>query len=378
MNVVILEALCGSTTSLAILLLGRRGLRRLCGPRGAYACWLMPLLGAALPLLPVAALPHVLAAPARAFSRVVLPSVLASARTLSFGVVDARPLALAWILAASLFLCWQLLVYRSFMLDSQRSASVLPGKGGIPVLRCPGLAIPVAAGLLRRRVFVPDDFERRFTLPEREMVLRHEQAHHDRHDLLINFLALILLALHWWNPLAHCAYRRFRADQELACDATATRGLGSTARLAYGMAILKCAAAPRPILACAMSSKTELRARLVALTDRRDTPHRDMIRMVSAAIMLALGALLSTTATLGLATPDSEPVSVFARIGPQPALAGTVLQAHTRVTAYPTFSSYPIATVGVSAGEAARTAISHAILVTPLRVNDIGPEELDL
>ncbi|MGI4800043.1 MAG: M56 family metallopeptidase [Janthinobacterium lividum] len=378
MSAAILQALCGSTTSLAILLLGRGGLRRLCGPRMAYACWLMPLLGALAPLLPAAAIPDVLGAPARAVSRVVSPSVLASARIFGLGTVDVRPLCLVWILAAFLFLCRQLLAYRSFMLDAQRDAVFLPQGRGIPVLRSPGLAIPVAAGLLRRRVFVPDDFERRFTPPEREMVLRHEQAHHDRHDLPANLLALVLLALHWWNPLAHRAYRRFRTDQELACDATATRGLDGAARLAYGTAILKCVAAPRPVLACAMSGKPELRTRIAALADRQDTPRRDMIRTASAAVMLVLGALLSTAATLGLAVPDDGPILASARGHTPPSLAGAMLQAGTRSTAHPASWSNPVVTVGLPAGKAARTWISHAILVTPLQVPAVRPLELDL
>ncbi|MGI4795451.1 MAG: M56 family metallopeptidase [Janthinobacterium lividum] len=378
MSAAILQALCGSTTSLAILLFGRGGLRRLCGPRMAYACWLMPLLGAVAPILPAAAIPDVLGAPARAVSRVVSPSVLALARTFGLGMVDVRPLCLVWILAASLFLGWQLLAYHNFMLDAHRNAVVLPRESGITVLRSPGLAIPVAAGLLRRRVFVPEDFERRFTPPEREMVLRHEQAHHDRHDLPANLLALLLLALHWWNPLAYRAYRRFRADQELACDATATRGLDGAARLAYGTAILKCVAAPRPVLACAMSGKLELRTRLAALADCRDTPRRDMVRTASAAVVLVLGALLSTAATFGLAAPDDGPVLASARSRIPPPLASAVLQAETRGTPHPAFWSDPLAKVGLPAGGAVRTWISHAVLITPLQIPAITPVRFDL
>lgn len=77
---------------------------------------------------------------------------------------------------------------------------------------------PALVGLLSPRIALPVDFEQRFTPGERELILAHEAVHRDRLDNLWNLLATLLVALHWWNPLAWLGARRMQADQELACD----------------------------------------------------------------------------------------------------------------------------------------------------------------
>jgi hypothetical protein len=91
--------------------------------------------------------------------------------------------------------------------------------------------------LLRPRVALPADFEQRFPPAQRMLILAHEQVHRERHDNLWNLLACALAALHWWNPLAWWAARRFRADQELACDA-AVLAVRPGAQADYTLALL--------------------------------------------------------------------------------------------------------------------------------------------
>ncbi len=84
--------------------------------------------------------------------------------------------------------------------------------------RLPAGSSPALVGLLSPRIALPIDFEQRFTPAERELILAHEAVHRERLDNLWNLLATLLVALHWWNPLAWLGARRMQADQELACD----------------------------------------------------------------------------------------------------------------------------------------------------------------
>ena len=84
--------------------------------------------------------------------------------------------------------------------------------------RLPAGSSPALVGLLNPRIVLPIDFEQRFTPAERELILAHEVVHRERLDNLWNLLAALLVALHWWNPLAWLGARRMQADQELACD----------------------------------------------------------------------------------------------------------------------------------------------------------------
>ena len=52
-------------------------------------------------------------------------------------------------------------------------------------------------------------------------VLAHEMAHLRRKDHWVAWIELLVLAFHWWNPLAWFARRFLRRSAELACDAWA-------------------------------------------------------------------------------------------------------------------------------------------------------------
>jgi beta-lactamase regulating signal transducer with metallopeptidase domain len=103
--------------------------------------------------------------------------------------------------------------------------------------RLPVGSSPALVGLLRPRIALPADFELRFTPEERELILAHEAVHRERLDNLWNLLASILVALHWWNPLAWWGARRMQADQELACD-SAVLASQPDCRPTYAQALL--------------------------------------------------------------------------------------------------------------------------------------------
>lgn len=97
---------------------------------------------------------------------------------------------------------------------------------------------PHISGLLQPKVLLPHDFSSRFTPQQQQLILRHELAHWQRGDLHWNYLALALLALCWFNPVLWMAYRRYRQDQELACDALVLESASHQDRIAYGYALV--------------------------------------------------------------------------------------------------------------------------------------------
>jgi bla regulator protein BlaR1 len=97
---------------------------------------------------------------------------------------------------------------------------------------------PHISGFLRPTVLLPRDFAQRFSPQQQQLILRHELAHWQRGDLHCNYLALTLLALCWFNPLIWLAYRRYRQDQELACDALVLKDASAQDRIAYSYALV--------------------------------------------------------------------------------------------------------------------------------------------
>ena len=154
---------------------------------------------------------------------------------------------------------------------------------------------PLAFGLVRRYVAFPRDFADRYDADECELALAHEIGHHQRGDLFANWVALIVLALHWFNPVAWHAFRRFRADQELANDARVLAGRSAVDRHIYACAIVKAAHGGAVSAACHLHTITDLKGRLRMLTNTRLSRTRRATGAV--AILGAVTAGLIVTAS---------------------------------------------------------------------------------
>lgn len=111
----------------------------------------------------------------------------------------------------------------------------------------PGISSPAVAGLLRPVLLLPAEFDHAFTLAEVRLILRHELTHLKRHDLPVNALMCVLIALHWFNPVLWLAFFKVRADREAACDSQVLRNATHSGRLEYGHALLKVESAFSPL-----------------------------------------------------------------------------------------------------------------------------------
>ncbi|QDO85471.1 M56 family metallopeptidase [Shewanella psychropiezotolerans] len=107
----------------------------------------------------------------------------------------------------------------------------------LPILQSPEITSPMLTGVIKPTIIVPSDFHK-LTVKQQKAVLEHELFHHERGDIIINLLAYGLLAIFWFNPLCWLAYRRFRDDQELACDAQITSLMNTDEKIAYSHALL--------------------------------------------------------------------------------------------------------------------------------------------
>lgn len=205
--------------SLAVLLLAAlRPLLRRLGAGALYAGWL---------LLPAVLLTPALPRPATEPLRVVLAAAGTTVQT------AAPVLPMPTASKAALWIALWLAGAAAVLLVQARRQRRLSRLG----TRLPAGSSPALVGLLRPRVALPSDFEQRFTRPQRALILAHENVHRVRLDNLWNLLACGLTALHWWNPLAWWAAQRFRADQELACDA-AVLAAHPSSRTDYAQALL--------------------------------------------------------------------------------------------------------------------------------------------
>jgi beta-lactamase regulating signal transducer with metallopeptidase domain len=297
------EALAASAALMIVVLLIRQPVRRVFGPQIAYALWALPLLRLTLPPLPAgwgepAAMPIARASEvvtvlvgADPVAAPVAVTTIAPTATLPWGEIALA----AWLMGAAAFFVLHLVRHRRFCRRLLTGARLLDRVGGVRVIETPAAAGPLAFGTARRFVAFPDDFADRYDPDERELALAHELGHHARGDLVANWAALAVLAVHWFNPLAWHAFRAFRCDQELANDARVLAGRSRTDRHIYACAIVKAAHGGAISAACHLHTITDLKGRLRMLSNTRLSRTRQATGAV--AILSAVTAGLIVTAS---------------------------------------------------------------------------------
>ncbi len=121
----------------------------------------------------------------------------------------------------------------------QECANRLGVRSPPAVFESRAVASPVLYGLFKPRLVLPRGFVGRFTREEIRFVVLHEMVHLKRGDLILNWLATGLQAIHWFNPLVWLGFARWRADRELACDAAVLEIVGAGRNRDYGETIIQ-------------------------------------------------------------------------------------------------------------------------------------------
>lgn len=186
----------------------------------------------------------------------VLPAVETS------GFAWAKWISGIWAVGAALFLARLALAAHGLGRWRRRSAKV--GEiGGVEIREVSGLRGPVAAGVWRKVIFVPETWGT-WNEVDREIVLRHELSHHRRLDPLWRLCAELARAAMWWHPLAHWMAARFNLQCEYACDEAVVRE-GTDAKT---YASLLCGIAEKQShapLALAMANPSSLQRRVARM-----------------------------------------------------------------------------------------------------------------
>ncbi|CAN5261968.1 hypothetical protein BH10PSE15_BH10PSE15_11390 [soil metagenome] len=270
-----LQALAGSAVLMALVLAIRKPVRRAFGPDVAYALWALPLLRLCLPPVPQA-IRHAAIAPVARVSEPLTILLVEPADGAMRGAVQTFPwetpaiaIGVVWLIGALAFAGWHVLAHQRFCRDLLAGATALEARDAVLVIETPVARGPLAFGIWRRYVAFPTDFGALYDPAERDLALAHELGHHARGDLIANWIALAVLALHWFNPLAWYAFRAFRSDQEVANDARVLAGLPAITRHTYACAILKAAHGGTVSAACHLHTIDDLKGRLRMLTTRR-------------------------------------------------------------------------------------------------------------
>jgi bla regulator protein BlaR1 len=232
---------------IGVVLVARPLLRRAFGAVVTGDLWLIPVIGALLPIRP----PR----PETVLETIPLPGAEVSREIYSAAGVweapGATPWLTLWLAGVAVWVAVQLV--RSARLRHALRSTAAPFVAASPAIRAlldrygvgqgrvftTTLAgAPFVTGLLRAKVFLPTDFARRFSEQEQQWILVHELTHLKRGDLWARLVAEAFRAVFWFNPLAHLAVQLLRQDQEYACDQAVVSRCTPQERYRYGRALV--------------------------------------------------------------------------------------------------------------------------------------------
>ena len=136
-----------------------------------------------------------------------------------------------WCFGAASMLLYEGISYGKLKRKVSASIEAAPG-----VYCCDYISSPFVLGCFRPRIYFPSHLKKE-DIP---YILAHEKAHIRRLDPFLKSLGLLLLAIHWFNPVLWLAFILFCRDIESACDEKVIKDMGEGAKVPYADALLNC------------------------------------------------------------------------------------------------------------------------------------------
>lgn len=237
--------------------------------RWRYAIWGIVLLGFLIPFRPdfgaslVEIEPQAIEQARTVYTQVVPEGAVAEGTLdenngvfreraqISFTIRPMYLIFAVWILGAAFTLAWQLYRHRRFTrlicrwrkTEMDQAARDLFQKTklelGIPreiiLYRCKAVTTPMLVGFRSPSVYLPQED---FDPSDLRLIFLHELTHYKCRDLWRKLLLVLVLSLHWFNPMVYYLSRIFGTDCEASCDEMVVQHFEPGHRIRYVEAIL--------------------------------------------------------------------------------------------------------------------------------------------
>lgn len=182
-----------------------------------------------------------------------------------------------WCLGAAAVLGWGAIGY----LRLRKKTRVSVYEDGAYL--CDDIDEPFVLGILRPRVYLPSSLKGE----RRALVLAHEAAHIRRRDPAVKFLAFLLLAVYWFQPLTWLAFMLFSRDLEAACDERVVKDLSKEDRAFYAETLLSLSVRPKVLSVCPLAfGETNVKGRVKSILSYK----KPAFWLILVAVLLAAGA----------------------------------------------------------------------------------------
>ena len=170
---------------------------------------------------------------------------------------------------------------------------------------------PLLMGVRQPVIVLP---ERAMPLGDLRTMIAHEECHRANHDVLIQYVALLARALHWFNPLMLLIASELTLKCEQLCDEMTLTNCAITRRTYVGTILAAAATRRAPLTTGFAGGKHIMKRRLTALYSRSVPRAGALILALALALtvfapsLMALAAQADPTASADTPTvTDSQP-----------------------------------------------------------------------
>lgn len=164
-------------------------------------------------------------------------------------------------------------------------------KNEVKLLRKPHIKVPFTIGVFSPYIVLPETLKEEKPL---HMTIMHELIHIRNHDIPTKFLALLVLVLHWYNPMAYFLYWEICRTGEQVCDEVVTQGMSQEEKEAYQQLIIEIAQKnPKSNMpfANALSGDFKVLKERINLMKRTSVISPKCMRIISFAVAILLLAM---------------------------------------------------------------------------------------
>lgn len=166
-------------------------------------------------------------------------------------VVDVKALlAKIWLLGVMGFMLYMCMSYGLFVRRMKRCSTLVADEkalalyqeigSSMKIKKAPALYFnaamhsPMLVGILKPKIVLPG-IKNDVQLND---ILRHELTHFKRRDLVVKAFAVLVNALHWFNPFVYVAVKRLNRECEISCDEIVVQTLSEEGRKQYAQTLM--------------------------------------------------------------------------------------------------------------------------------------------
>lgn len=200
-----------------------------------------------------------------------------------------------WFAVVLLFTIYQVAKYRRSMRYllriSEEKTYDLIGIGTVSVLINNEITTPYTVGFIRPRIIFPENLiESKYNT----LIYRHEYCHAKNHDALIKLVCLVIICLHWFNPVAILLLFSYGVLCEYVSDDYAAEGLTDKQRKEYANLLIDVAATKTMPVVWRnnfLSTKHLLKRRLTYIMKKRFGKIQKLVTVVISVVTVVASAM---------------------------------------------------------------------------------------